>query len=616
VELKPLPDPGNGGLAAIISNLRTAWENFKKIALAFFSNHYTSTIPAGMSFSTWVGLLGSSSVTVYINTTVTVSANLTIPSNISVVVLKGGSFAISAGATLTLNGSFEAGLFQVFSGSGAVAFGLGSTRALFPQWWGAVGDGVTNSTAGIQAALTAAPACKAQVRLVNGLYYTTDTLSFNSNQIQLIGDGPQNTQILFSEASKAALKIAVSVGVTREYWKIESLGFSCTGTPADCIAINASLGATGIVRDVWATNYSKALYHGDSYNTVVENARFVGCRDIGIDATANANDTCYLNCVVTCDNSANSRCMRLESNHGVSIKGGAYEDAEWGIELDATTATFDGYMESHNEGCFLLTGNETYLNILNAYVFNPGTTAVVKSSAGTVDVLVNQLRLLTPSTNPAYVFEMAGFASVAYGKVRADDAAYEPGGAQFASMTAGYLQRFTTPYRVTHYSNTANASEIQAATIGYAQKLNNPGGNGGLHIVAGNNKVNDGSELGLFIETGDGTDVLLVESGGKATLNGDMHVTTGDLWLNSAGKGIRVKEGSNARLGTATLVAGTVTVSNTSVTANTRIFYSVQAPGGTQGFLSVARVAGTSFTLTSTSATDTSVVAWFLVEPA
>lgn len=93
--------------------------------------------------------------------------------------------------------------------------------------------------------------------------------------------------------------------------------------------------------------------------------------------------------------------------------------------------------------------------------------------------------------------------------------------------------------------------------------------------------------------------------------------TDDDFAINAAGKGLKVKEGTNARMGTATLVAGTIVVANTSVTANTRIFLTVQTAGGTQGFLRVsARTAGTSFTITSTAVSETSTVAWLLVEPA
>jgi hypothetical protein len=77
-----------------------------------------------------------------------------------------------------------------------------------------------------------------------------------------------------------------------------------------------------------------------------------------------------------------------------------------------------------------------------------------------------------------------------------------------------------------------------------------------------------------------------------------------------------MEDGSNKRMGTATLVGGTVTVSNTSVTASTRIFTSRQTAGGTLGHLSIGTVvASTSFVINSSSATDTSVVAWLLIEP-
>lgn len=68
--------------------------------------------------------------------------------------------------------------------------------------------------------------------------------------------------------------------------------------------------------------------------------------------------------------------------------------------------------------------------------------------------------------------------------------------------------------------------------------------------------------------------------------------------------------------GRAALTAGSVTVNSTSVTANTNIFLTCQTPAGTPGFLRVsARVAGVSFTITSSSGADTSTVAYLLIEP-
>jgi hypothetical protein len=91
---------------------------------------------------------------------------------------------------------------------------------------------------------------------------------------------------------------------------------------------------------------------------------------------------------------------------------------------------------------------------------------------------------------------------------------------------------------------------------------------------------------------------------------------SGNVATQIAGGGLRVKEGSNAKQGTATLVAGSSVVANTSVTASSRIFLTSQVDGGTPGFLRVSsRVVGTSFTITSSSGADTSTVAYQIFEP-
>ncbi len=79
---------------------------------------------------------------------------------------------------------------------------------------------------------------------------------------------------------------------------------------------------------------------------------------------------------------------------------------------------------------------------------------------------------------------------------------------------------------------------------------------------------------------------------------------------------IGIVDGANKSMGIATLVAGTVTVNNTRVEANSRIFLTCQAVGGTVGTWYIsARVVGTSFTITSTSGADTSSIAWLIISP-
>lgn len=116
--------------------------------------------------------------------------------------------------------------------------------------------------------------------------------------------------------------------------------------------------------------------------------------------------------------------------------------------------------------------------------------------------------------------------------------------------------------------------------------------------------------------------INVVAPTGAGTLNqaalftGDVAITSGNLLVNTAGKGLSIKSGSNARIGTGTLTAGTVTIANTSVTANTRVFLQDTTSGGLTnvGVLTAVTTAGTGFVVTSTLALDTSTFNWMLVE--
>lgn len=75
-----------------------------------------------------------------------IANDLTIPTNIGLRVEMGGILQIATGKTLIINGPFEAGLYQMFSGDGSVKFEGRLTKEVYPQWFGAKGDGVTDDT--------------------------------------------------------------------------------------------------------------------------------------------------------------------------------------------------------------------------------------------------------------------------------------------------------------------------------------------------------------------------------------------------------------------------------------------------------------------------------------
>lgn len=103
--------------------------------------------------------------------------------------------------------------------------------------------------------------------------------------------------------------------------------------------------------------------------------------------------------------------------------------------------------------------------------------------------------------------------------------------------------------------------------------------------------------------TGPGLDV---KTGGVLIEAGSLTLTTGNK--------LSIGTGTNASIGTAVLVAGTVTVSTTAVTANSIIMLTCQLVGGTVGVLSKGTVvAGTSFVINSSIATDTSTIGWIII---
>lgn len=115
----------------------------------------------------------------------------------------------------------------------------------------------------------------------------------------------------------------------------------------------------------------------------------------------------------------------------------------------------------------------------------------------------------------------------------------------------------------------------------------------------------------------------LALTGGTVTGNvtiaaGNLNLTFGSLDISFPGTGLKVAEGANAKQGTVALNGTTaVVVSNTNITANSRIFLTNNAQAGSgPGVPYVsARSAGTSFSVKSTVAGDTSVVAYEVFEP-
>lgn len=121
--------------------------------------------------------IGATVTTLVVDAACTMSAVVTVPTTCGLIITRTGSID-NGGNNLTINGSLEAGLYQVFSGAGSVRFGDGVVKEVYGEWWGAVADDSTDNTTALQAALNCkgtTPAATGEgmkLQLLGGVYQT------------------------------------------------------------------------------------------------------------------------------------------------------------------------------------------------------------------------------------------------------------------------------------------------------------------------------------------------------------------------------------------------------------------------------------------------------------
>jgi hypothetical protein len=194
----------------------------------------------------------------------------------------------------------------------------------------------------------------------------------------------------------------------------------------------------------------------------------------------------------------------------------------------------------------------------------------------------------------------------------------------FGSVAAGYFCTASAPY-ATAFGNDCTSSGNSTFSVGERNIVsgNNSAAMGQrAHAPNTNSYIWADGQTNPFSTSIDYSYVIAC-SGGFYYYN---HTDTtavlafsvdanGQATIGNQGAGLTIKSGSNCKIGTAVLVGGTVTVSNTSVTASSLILLTAQVAGGTQGQLSIGTVvAGTSFDINSSSALDTSTIGYMIVE--
>jgi len=135
-----------------------------------------------------VALIGKEEAVLVIAAEQAAHGQILFPANIELKFQQNGRLNIAAGATVHIKGAISAGLQQIFAGSGTVSFVDGSSRQVYPQWWGAKGNGKSDDTIPVQATISAiAKRGGGEVIFTDGVY-VVNSLSLDSN-VALTGKG-------------------------------------------------------------------------------------------------------------------------------------------------------------------------------------------------------------------------------------------------------------------------------------------------------------------------------------------------------------------------------------------------------------------------------------------
>jgi len=184
-----------------------------------------------------------SATTVY-----TLSTDITIPSNIVIKIENGALLSIDSTKTFTVNGFFSAGLYQVFSGDGSVSFGTGAIEEVYPEWFGAIANGSTDSSLAIQKAVDASLASSIRFTFSNGEYYISTQINVVSqngyDSFYLSGQGAGNTK-LYNEVANGSLFRFYSTGGVWKSVIIKDLEVATTTFPASSDVFYIGAGTLG-----------------------------------------------------------------------------------------------------------------------------------------------------------------------------------------------------------------------------------------------------------------------------------------------------------------------------------------------------------------------------------
>lgn len=217
----------------------------------------------------------------------TLGEDITVPAN-CVLEFEGGS--ISGAYTLTgANTGINANLMKIFN-TDVVLAGTWSVSEVFPEWFGAVGDGTVDSSDAIQVAMGFAQRCAAPLRFIHGTYRVTKTLDYRGCVINGYGQKEYEPKIIkdFNGHLFANLSGGVSRGLQIHNISFDGLGHSgsfyrCAEDETDRMSPVEISGCS-----FYNTITDPAIYLKHCYSGYISNCYFLSV-NCGIEANNSVN---------------------------------------------------------------------------------------------------------------------------------------------------------------------------------------------------------------------------------------------------------------------------------------------------------------------------------------
>ena len=312
------------------------------------------------------------------------TSDLTIPANITLKLPAGAIITIPTGKTLTINGPFEAGLYQVFDcvGTGSVSF-KGKIVSVIPQWFGDTGNSSSYTDHLVINKAIAAAGTYGTIEYY-GLYYCGDTITSGLSQKHT----GRSAAVPWSAAGNSTLSFSGVTGACFQCTgetRMNNLNLSCS-TAFVGIMVDGSVTSTFLIADnvnvagatigcaiqqSWLTSLSNCLirfttaggfglYIDYCYNLHLYNVT-LQFHTIGLFARNKSHVSAVNCCIEEMYDSTDSRAIKIEYgeskgyNTTVNLYGCYIEPKNLVLGIEAQNSTI-----CHIDGCHIYLGGYFY----------------------------------------------------------------------------------------------------------------------------------------------------------------------------------------------------------------------------------------------------------------